>query len=98
ISQTLLRGFPTGTTPPLVIQYNASSVPILQLSVGSKTLTEGQLFDYAQNFIRTRLATVQGASVTLPYGGKPRQVMVDLEPKALHAKGLTSADVVNAVS
>ncbi len=98
ISQTLLRGFPTGTTPPLVLQYNASSVPILQLSVGSKSLTEGQLFDYAQNFIRTRLATVQGASVTLPYGGKPRQVMVDLDPKALQGKGLTAADVVNAVS
>src|SRR6058998_2494189 len=98
ISQTLLRTMPPGTTPPLILQYSASSVPILQLSVGSKTLAEGQLFDYAQNFIRTQLATVQGASVTLPYGGKPRQVMVDLHPKALRGKGLSAADVVNAVT
>ncbi len=98
ISQTLLRTMPPGTTPPLIVQYSASSVPILQLSVGSKTLTEVQLFDYAQNFIRTQLATVQGAEVTLPYGGKPRQVMVDLHPKALQAKGLSATDVVNAVT
>jgi multidrug efflux pump subunit AcrB len=98
ISQTLLRTMPPGTTPPLILQYSASSVPILQLSVGSTTLTEGQLFDYAQNFIRTQLATVQGASVTLPYGGKPRQVMVDLDPKALQGKGLSASDVVNAVT
>ena len=98
ISQTLLRTMPPGTTPPLILQYNASSVPILQLGVGSKTLAEGQLFDYAQNFIRTQLATVQGAAVTFPYGGKPRQVMVDLDPHALQGKGLTAADVVGAVS
>jgi multidrug efflux pump subunit AcrB len=98
VSQTLLRTMPPGTTPPLILQYSASSVPILQLSVGSKTLGEGQLFDYAQNFIRTQLATVQGASVTLPYGGKPRQVMVDLDPHALQGKGLSAADVVNAVT
>jgi multidrug efflux pump subunit AcrB len=97
-SQTLLRTMPPGTTPPGILQYSASRVPILQLSIGSKTLPEGQLFDYAQNFIRTQLATVQGASVTLPFGGKPRQIMVDLDPKALQAKGLSAADVVNAVS
>src|SRR5256712_1442657 len=98
ISQTLLRTMPPGTTPPLILQYSASSVPILQLSVGSKTLAEGQLFDYVQNFIRTELATVQGGSSTLPYGGKPRQVMVDLHPKALRGKGLSAADVVNSVT
>jgi multidrug efflux pump subunit AcrB len=98
ISQTLLRTMPPGTTPPLILQYSASRVPILQLSVGGKTLTEVQLFDYAQNFVRTQLATVQGAAVTLPYGGKPRQVMVDLDPQALQGKGLSAADVVNAVS
>src|SRR3989442_12007634 len=98
VSQQLLRTSPPGTTPPLILQYNASSVPILQLGVGSKTLTEGQLYDYAQNFIRTQLATVQGASVMLPYGGKPRQVMVDLHPKALQGKGLSAADVVSAVT
>ena len=97
-SQTILRTLPPGMTPPLIIRYSASSVPILQLSVTSKTLPEQQLFDYAQNFVRTQLATVQGASVTLPYGGKPRQVMVDLHPKALRAYGLSATDVVNAIS
>jgi multidrug efflux pump subunit AcrB len=98
ISQTLLRTMPPGTTPPLIVQYSASSVPIIQLGIGSKTLTEVQLFDYAQNFIRTQLATVQGAQVTLPYGGKSRQVMVDLDPKALQGNGLSASDVVTAVS
>jgi multidrug efflux pump subunit AcrB len=97
-SQTILRTLPPGMTPPLIIRYSASSVPILQLSVTSKTLPEQQLFDYAQNFVRTQLATVQGASVTLPYGGKPRQIMVDLHPKALRAHGLSATDVVNAIS
>ena len=96
--QTLLRFLPQGMTPPLIVRYSASSVPILQLAVTSKTLPEEQLYDYAQNFIRTQLATVQGASVTLPYGGKPRQVMVDLHPKALQAYGLSATDVVNAIS
>src|SRR3989475_599048 len=98
VSQQLLRTSPPGTTPPLILQYNASSVPILQLGVASKTRTEGQLYDYSQNFIRTQLATVQGASVMLPYGGKPRQVMVDLDPQALQGNGLSAADVVGAVS
>src|SRR5258705_513102 len=96
--QTLLRFVPQGMTPPLIVRYSASSVPILQLAITSKTLPEEQLYDYAQNFIRTQLATVQGASVTLPYGGKPRQVMVDLHPKALQAYGLSATDVVNAIS
>ena len=98
VSQQLLRTSPAGTTPPLILQYNASSVPILQLGVSSKTLTEVQQYDYAQNFVRTQLATVQGASVMLPYGGKPRQVMVDLDPQALQGNGLSAADVVGAVS
>src|SRR5579872_1479809 len=70
ISQTLLRIFPPGTTPPSIIKYDASSVPILQLGLESKTLGEQELFDYGQNFIRTQLATIQGASVPLPYGGR----------------------------
>jgi len=98
VSQQLLRTSPAGTAPPLILQYNASSVPILQLGIGSKTLTEVQLYDYAQNFVRTQLATVQGASVMLPYGGKPRQVMVDLDPRALQGNGLSAADVVGAIS
>src|SRR5260370_13671269 len=80
--QTLLRFLPQGMTPPLIVRYSASSVPVLQLAITSKTLPEEQLYDYAQNSIRTQLATVQRASVTLPYGGKPRQVMGHLHPKA----------------
>jgi CzcA family heavy metal efflux pump len=98
ISQTLLRAFPSGFSPPLIIRYSASSVPILQLSVTSKTLPEEQLFDFANNFVRTQLATVQGAAVSLPYGGKARQIMVDLNPKALRGYGLSAIDVVNAIN
>ncbi|SRR5579883_3148416 len=98
ISQTVLRPLPPGITPPFIIQYNASSVPILQMSVGSQTLSEQALNDYATNFVRTQLATVQGASVPLPFGGKPRQIMVDIDPQALYAKGISAEDVTNAVS
>jgi len=98
ISQSLLRTLPAGFTPPLIIRYSASSVPILQLSVTSKVLPEEQLFDYANNFVRTQLATVQGAAVSLPYGGKARQIMVDLNPKALNGYGLSAIDVVNAIN
>ena len=98
ISQALLRIFPPGFTAPLIIRYSASSVPILQLSVTSKMLPEEQLFDYANNFVRTQLATVQGAAVSLPYGGKARQIMVDLNPKALSGYGLSAIDVVNAIN
>src|SRR6516225_9690474 len=93
IAQTLLRIFPPGTTPPSVIKYDASSVPILQLGLESKTLSEQEVFDLGQNFIRTQLATIQGASVPLPYGGRFRSVMVDLNPDQLYAKGLSAADV-----
>ena len=93
ICQTLLRIFPPGTTPPNIIKYDASSVPILQLGLESKTLSEQEVFDLGQNFIRTQLATIQGAAVPLPYGGKFRQVMVDLNPDALYSRGLSPADV-----
>ncbi len=98
ISQTVLRALPPGIFPPAVIKYNASSVPILQLAVDSRTLTEQQLFDFGLNFIRTQLATVQGASVPLPYGGKQRQIMVDLNPEALYANHLSATDISNAIN
>src|SRR6185312_9469906 len=98
ISQTQLRQLPPGTTPPLIIQYSASSVPILQLGLSSKTLPEQQLFDQGVNFIRPELVTVQGAAVPYPYGGKQRQIEVDLNTAALQSKGLTPIDVVNAFS
>jgi multidrug efflux pump subunit AcrB len=98
IAQTLLRIMPPGTTPPLILQYSASNVPILQLGLTSKTLSEQDLYDLGLNFIRTQLATVQGAQVPLPYGGKSRQVMVDLDPQKLFGKGLSPADVSNALN
>src|SRR5438477_3965636 len=98
ITQTLLRILPPGTTPPLILQYSASNVPILQLGLTSKTLSEQQLYDLGLNFIRTQLATVQGAQVPLPYGGKSRQIMVDIDPQKLFGKGLSPADVSNAIN
>jgi CzcA family heavy metal efflux pump len=98
MSQTVLRGLPPGTTPPLVITYTASSTPVVQLGLSSKTLPEQQLFDLGQNFLRTQLATVQGAGTPYPYGGKPRQVQVDLDSAKLQEYGLSPADIVNAVS
>ncbi len=96
--QTILRGLPPGTTPPLVITYTASTTPIVQLGLSSKTLPEQQVFDLAQNFLRTQLTTVQGAATPYPYGGKPRQIQVDLDPVKLQTYGLAPADIVNAVS
>ncbi len=98
VNQTILRTLPPGIFPPLVVQYDASSVPILQLGLSSNTLTEAQLYDYGQNFIRTRLATVPGISVPLPYGGKVRTVMVDLNASALYGKGLSATDISNALN
>ncbi len=98
ISQTQLRQLPPGTTPPLVITYSASTVPILQLALSGHELSEQQLFDAGVNFIRTRLITVPGAAIPYPYGGKQRQVQVDLNTAALQSKGLSPLDVVNAVS
>jgi multidrug efflux pump subunit AcrB len=97
-AQVILRQAPPGTTPPLVIAYSASSVPILQLGLGSATLSEQQLFDIGVNFLRTQLITVPGAAVPYPYGGKQRQVDVDLDPQALFEKGISGSEVVNAIS
>lgn len=98
VSQTILRRMPPGAQPPFIIRYNASSVPILQLALGSKTLTEAQLYDYGIYRVRQAIAPVRGATLPLPYGGKPRQIMVDLDPQALLAKGLSPLDVSNAVN
>ena len=98
IVQTILRVLPPGIFPPGIVKYNASSVPILQLGLNSKTMTEQQIYDLGLNFIRTQLATVQGASVPLPYGGKARQIMVDLDPEALYSNHLSATDVSNAIS
>jgi CzcA family heavy metal efflux pump len=97
-SQTVLKLLPPGITPPYVLSYNASSVPILQLALSSKTVSQTKLFDLAQNFIRPQLATVRGAAIPSPYGGKVRQVQVDLNMQALQANALSPQDVVNAIS
>ncbi|MCX6629472.1 MAG: efflux RND transporter permease subunit, partial [Candidatus Solibacter sp.] len=97
ISQTLLRPMPPGTLPPSIIKYDASSVPIIQLGLQSDSMSEQELFDMGQNFIRTQLATIQGASVPLPYGGRFRQVMVDLNPDQMISKGLSASDVSSAL-
>jgi CzcA family heavy metal efflux pump len=98
ISQTFLRFLPPGTTPPLVIIYSASTVPVIQIGLTSDTLSEQQLFDFGNFFIRTQLATVPGAATPFPYGGKQRIVSVDIDPTALQAKGLSAVDIVNAVN
>ena len=98
VSQTLLRQLPPGTTPPLVIQYNASSVPILQLALAGEGLSEQQLGDIGLNFVRTGLVSVPGAAIPYPYGGKQRQVQVDLNIAALQSKGLSPNDVVTAIN
>jgi multidrug efflux pump subunit AcrB len=96
--QTALRQFPVGTTPPLIIQFNATNVPILQLGIASKTLSEQQINDYASNFLRVELATVQGSQWPGLYGGKVRQIMVDLDPGALVSKGISPSDVSLAIN
>src|SRR6202521_5158877 len=98
ICQTAVRGMPPGTTPPLIISYSASTTPIIQLGLSSKTLPEQQLFDLGQNFLRTYLATVPGAATPYPYGGKIRQIQVDLDLPKLHPYGLAPTDIVNAVN
>jgi CzcA family heavy metal efflux pump len=98
VSQTLLRLLPPGTTPPLIINYNASTVPILQLALSGDGLNEQQLFDYGSNFIRTRLSTVPGAAIPYPYGGRTRQIQIDIDPQALSSKGLSAQDVGNAIA
>jgi multidrug efflux pump subunit AcrB len=96
VSQTQLRQLPQGTTPPLILQYSASSVPILQLSTSSRSLSEQTLNDLSLQTIRVRLTTIQGASIPYPYGGKQRQIQVDLDIPKLQARGLTPSDVVAA--
>src|ERR1700704_5467149 len=98
VSQTQLKQLPVGSTPPLILAYSASSVPVLQLALSGQNLSEQELNDYGLNFIRTQLITVPGASVPYPYGGKQRQVQVDLNTTALQSKGLSALDVVNAIS
>jgi multidrug efflux pump subunit AcrB len=97
-SQTVLKLLPPGITPPYVLSYNASSVPILQLGLSSRALPQMKLFDLGQNFIRPQLATVQGAAVPSPYGGKILQVQVDLDQQAMQAHSVSAEDVVNAIS
>ena len=97
-SQTVLKFLPPGITPPYVLLFNASSVPVLQLAISSKTLSQSRLFDYAQNFIRPQLATVAGAAIPSPYGGKVRQVQVDIDQQKLQSYGLSAQDVVNALA
>src|SRR3989442_1461831 len=98
VSQTILRRMPPGTVPPFIFRYNASSVPIIQLSLGGTSLSEAQLYDYGIYRIRQQLAPIRGATLPLPYGGKPRQIMVDLDPQALLAKGLSPVDVSAAIN
>jgi len=97
-AQTIIRTMPPGMFPPNILKYDASSVPVLMVGLSSKTLSEQEVFDYGQNFIRTGLATIQGSSVPLPYGGKFRQVMVDLDPDAMYAKGVSATDVSNSLN
>jgi CzcA family heavy metal efflux pump len=98
IVQTILRTMPPGTTPPLVAIFSASTVPVIQIGLTSDSLSEQQLFDFGNNFIRTQLATVQGAALPFPFGGKQRVVSVDIDSASLQSKGLSAVDIVNAIS
>ena len=97
VSQTIVRQMPPGTAPPFILQYNASTVPIIQLALSSKTLSEAQLNDLGLNTVRTQLVTISGAAIPYPFGGKSRQVNVALNSKLLQSKGLSAADVVTAL-
>jgi len=98
IVQTILRFLPAGTTAPLVAVYSASTVPVIQIGLTSDNLSEQQLFDFGNNFIRTQLATVQGAALPFPYGGKQRLISVDLDTVSLQSKGLAPVDIESACS
>ncbi len=98
VSQTVLKQLPPGVTPPLILNYNASTVPILQLALSGKGLSEGRMFDLAQNQIRPGLVTVPGAAIPYPSGGRQRQVQIDLDPQALQSKGLSAQDVGTAIA
>jgi CzcA family heavy metal efflux pump len=97
LCQEILKPLPPGITPPLVMRYNAADVPVIQLSMGSKTLSQQEISDLGNNFIRTQLVTVQGASVPVPYGGKTRVINVDLDPDALYARGISPQEVASAI-
>jgi multidrug efflux pump subunit AcrB len=98
ISQTVLKQMPPGITPPLILNYNAATVPIIQIALSSLTLAEQRIFDYGQNFIRPQLAGVPGSAAPSPYGGKTRQIQIDLRLQSLQSKNLTPADVINALA
>jgi CzcA family heavy metal efflux pump len=98
VSQTAIRQMPAGTQPPLVLNYSASTVPVLQLAFSSRELSEQQVLDYSQNFVRPQLSTVPGAAIPFSYGGKTRQVQVDLDPNAMQSVGLSASDVQNALA
>src|SRR6202012_3326266 len=98
VSQTVLKQMPPGVTPPQILNYNASAVPVLQLALTSDTLDEQKLDDYATNFIRPALLSIPGVAIPQPYGGKLREVQIDLNPQALQAKGLSAVDVGNALA
>ena len=98
IAQSSVRQMPPGATPPLIMRYSATSVPIMMLAMETDTLSEKELFDYGVNFIRAEIAVVPGAQIPYPYGGKQRQIMVDIDPARLHGAGISPRDVLNAVS
>jgi CzcA family heavy metal efflux pump len=97
LSQEIVKPLPPGITPPLVIRYNAADVPVIQISLGSNTLSQQEISDLGNNFIRTQLVTVQGAAVPVPYGGKTRVINVDLDPDALYARGISPQEVTSAI-
>ncbi|HEX9476224.1 MAG TPA: efflux RND transporter permease subunit, partial [Candidatus Dormibacteraeota bacterium] len=97
VSLTASRIMPPGITPPAIIRYNASNVPVAQLTISSKTLSEQELYDYSLNFVRLRLFTIPGLATPAPFGGKSRQIMVDIDPARVTSKGLSPNDVVQAV-
>ncbi|MCX5744304.1 MAG: efflux RND transporter permease subunit, partial [Proteobacteria bacterium] len=98
VAQSSVRSMPPGTVPPLILQYSATSVPIMQIALQSETLSEQQMFDYGINFVRAELATIPGAQIPFPYGGKQRQIMVDINPARLHAYDLSPRDIQTALS
>src|SRR5271168_973817 len=98
ISQTLIKQMPPGATPPLILNYNASTVPILQIALSGEGLTEQALGDIGINQVRTPLVTVPGAAIPYPFGGKSRQIQIDLDPVALSSRGLSGQDVANALA
>src|SRR4029077_11699545 len=96
-SQAIRAVMPPGIQPPIIVRYNASSVPILQIGLSSDTMSEEEVYDYALYILRTQLSTVQGLTMPTPYGGRERQVMVDIDPQLLQAKGLSPKDIADAI-